>query len=100
MDIGPRLIELRQAKGYTTNRLANLAGISQSFLRDIEHQKKRPTVDTLSLLCDALGLSLRDFFDTDQQPKDQEQLLLIRFRRLPPRQREALLTLLDDMNQG
>lgn len=61
MDVAARLIALREARGYTTNRLANLAGVSQSFVRDIERRAKRPTVETLSLLCDALGVSLRDF---------------------------------------
>lgn len=31
MDIGDRIIELREEKGLSTNRLANLCGLSQSF---------------------------------------------------------------------
>ena len=33
MDIGKRITELRNAKGLSVNRLANLAGISQSFVQ-------------------------------------------------------------------
>ena len=95
MDIAARLTALREAKGYTTNRLANLAGISQSFLRDIERRSKRPTVDTLSLLCDALGISLRDFFDEQAQPDDAA--LLMQVRRLTPSQRQSLLAFLQTL---
>ncbi len=62
MNVGLRLKELREKKGFTVNKLANLAGISQSHLRDIELGNKNPTVETLSYFCDALGISLADFF--------------------------------------
>lgn len=63
MEVGTRIKELREQKGITVNKLANLAGISQSYLRDVELGKKNPTVETLSYFCDALGVSLKYFFD-------------------------------------
>ena len=62
MDVGKRLKELREMKGLTVNRLANMAGISQSYLRDIEVGNKNPTVETLSYFCDALNISLAELF--------------------------------------
>ena len=56
-----RIKELREAKGYTINKLASQAGISQIFLRDIELGNKKPTVDTLDAICWALDISLSDF---------------------------------------
>ena len=56
MDIGSRITQLRKAKGISTNKLANLAGVSQSYLREVEMGKKNPTVETLSYLIFALGL--------------------------------------------
>ena len=61
MDISARIKFFREQKGYTVNRLANMAGISQSYLRAIKIKKKNPTVETLSELCWALDISLRDF---------------------------------------
>ena len=57
-----RIKALREAKGFTINKLASQAGISQSFLRDIELGNKKPTVDTLDAICWALDISLSDFF--------------------------------------
>lgn len=71
MDVSKRIIQLRESKNMSTNKLANKAGISQSYLREIELGKKNPTVEVLSYLCDALNLSLKDFFtenDTHIQP--------------------------------
>ena len=63
MDIGKRIKSLREAKGLTVNRLANMSGISQSFLRDVELGNKNPTVEILSYFCEALNISLADFFN-------------------------------------
>lgn len=65
MEISERIITLREARGFSTNKLANRAGISQSYLREIEMGKKNPTVEILSYICDALNVSLSDFFAED-----------------------------------
>lgn len=75
MNVGERITELRTAKGITTNKLANLAGVSQSHLREIELGKRNPTVETLSFFCDALGVSLSDFFNADGSGKINPLLL-------------------------
>lgn len=54
--------------------MANLAGISQSYLRDIEMGKKNPTVEMLSYICFALDISLQDFF-TEQKSQMNPYLL-------------------------
>lgn len=74
MNVGLRIKELRENAELTVNKLANLAGISQSHLRDIELGNKNPTVETLSYFCDALGISLKQFF-CDDKSKITPQLL-------------------------
>lgn len=90
MNVGKRIIALRTAKQLSTNKLANMAGISQSFLRDVELGVKNPTVETLSYFCDALDISLSDFFSDNNEINpflktavkklnDQQQLQLANF---------------------
>ena len=67
MNVAQRLIELRNMRGITTNKLANLAGVSQSHLREIELGQRNPTVETLSYFCDALGVSLEVFFSDERK---------------------------------
>lgn len=97
MEIGKRIAGLRERKGWTTNRLANACGLSQSFLRAVELEEKGISVENLSLVCDALGISLRDFFDQPQEPETPASRLERRVRELTPRQQGSLLALLDAM---
>ena len=66
MDISKRIIELREQQKISTNKLANKAGISQSYLREIELGLKNPTVEVLSYICYALNISLEKFFATNK----------------------------------
>ena len=63
MDVSARIKYFREKKGITVNKLAITAGVSQSYLREVELALKKPTVDTVSLLCEALGITLKEFFD-------------------------------------
>ena len=75
MEIGERIKELRQKKGITVNKLANLSGVSQSYLRDIELGNEQPTVEYLSYICDALGISLSRFFSDEKEINELDILL-------------------------
>ena len=90
MDVGKRLAQLRTDAGLTTNRLANLCGLSQSFVRSVELGEKGITVDNLALLCQVLGISLADFFDTGESDQTEDALLLSQLQRLSPEQKQAL----------
>ena len=94
MNVGERIIELRTAKGLTTNKLANLAGVSQSHLREIELGKRNPTVETLSFFCDALGISLSDCFN-ENDGKTINPLLLTVIKELSEEQQLRLAEFLN-----
>ena len=95
MDIGNRIKFFRLKKGITVNRLANLSGISQSYLRDLELGKKQPTVEYLSYICDALGVSLKRFFADEKE----ENELLEAVEKLNELQREALLYFIQTLTE-
>ena len=63
LDIGARIKELREARGLSTNKLSNMAGLSQSYVRKLEKGESRPTVESLELLCHALGITFEDFIN-------------------------------------
>lgn len=60
-DIGTRIRELREARGLSTNKLSNMAGLSQSYVRKLEKGESKPTVESLELVCHALGITFEDF---------------------------------------
>ena len=97
MDISARIKFFREQKGYTVNRLANIAGISQSYLRSVELGQKNPTVETLSEICWALDISLKDFFDDDTLASLQQDELLREIYRLTPKQLQNLANFLKSL---
>lgn len=99
MDVGNRIKQLREAKGWTTNRLANRCGISQSFLRAVERNEKGISVENLSIVCDELGLSLKAFFDVPGEAGASGDDLLRQIEQLTPAQRKALSAFLDAMTR-
>lgn len=99
MDIGKRITFFRTGKNYTVNKLATLSGISQSYLRDVELGKKNPTVEVLSYLCDALGITLLDFFNDKAMDSMLSDPLLGQIYQLTPEQREALLHFLNTISK-
>ncbi len=97
MEIGKRIVYFRTLKHYTVNRLATLAGISQSYLRDIELGNKNPTVEVISYICDALGISLSDFFNDKTQTILENDPLTEKIYQLNEEQRAALLAFLNTL---
>nr|WP_092072008.1 helix-turn-helix transcriptional regulator [Dendrosporobacter quercicolus]NSL48703.1 helix-turn-helix transcriptional regulator [Dendrosporobacter quercicolus DSM 1736]SDM35360.1 DNA-binding transcriptional regulator, XRE family [Dendrosporobacter quercicolus] len=75
MTIAERIIQLRRIKGYSTNKLSQLAEIAQATLREIEIGKKSPKITTLEKICKALEISLADFFNStaDDVPANQRK---------------------------
>jgi transcriptional regulator with XRE-family HTH domain len=56
--LGTRLRQARHHAGLTMRQLATDVGVSQPFLSQIETDKARPSVATLTLLAQRLGISV------------------------------------------
>ncbi len=93
MDVSKRLISLRKQCGYTQNGLAERAGVSQTHLRRVELGQADITVGHLELLCDAMGISLKEFFDDTSE----ESEMAVAFSRLSPKQQKLLQAFLETL---
>ena len=93
MDISKRLISLRQQCGLTQNGLAERAGVSQSHLRRVELGESDITVGHLQLLCDAMNISLKEFFE---EASDTDEIAAA-FSNLSPKQQKLLLAFLENL---
>lgn len=74
MSIGTKLQEARKKKGFSLKTLSSKIGKSTSFLSDIEHDRSKPSIETLKSLCDVLNLSLDSLFD--ETPSKNQNLIL------------------------
>lgn len=58
-----RLYSLMRERNLSVNRLATLAGVTQSTVSSFIYRKSVPKVDLLHSLCNAMDISVHDFFD-------------------------------------
>ncbi|HBA05340.1 MAG TPA: XRE family transcriptional regulator [Clostridium sp.] len=63
MEIGKKIKFIRKSMGINQNKLAQLSGISNTYLSDIEHLRTVPSLKTLNSLAIALEVSLKDLLD-------------------------------------
>lgn len=91
MNIGTRVIQLREERGITQYSLAKTAKVAQPSLLDIERNKTTPNVKTLHKLCIALGITLEEFFSEDSQPDPVESELLSAFRQLDDEKKQQAI---------
>jgi transcriptional regulator with XRE-family HTH domain len=55
---GARVRYLREARGWTQERLAQEAGVSKSFISEVEHDRRNPSAEKLLEIANVLGASL------------------------------------------
>ncbi|ATH93270.1 transcriptional regulator [Bacillus glycinifermentans] len=64
--IGKVIRMYRKRKGYSINQLADIAGVSKSYLSKIERGVHRnPSVEFLKKISHALKVELKELFDTE-----------------------------------
>lgn len=100
MNIGHRIKQIRIAKGLQGIQLAEKVGITNVYLSYLESGTKIPSVVTLQKICDALGITLAEFFadeNTNLPPEYQE--LLENVKVLSPKQLELLNEFLKTLRQ-
>ena len=83
MDVSKRIINLRERCGLTQNGLAERAGVSQTHLRRVELGQADITIGHLQLLCDAMSISMQEFFEEESEADE----IAAAFAKLSPKQK-------------
>lgn len=80
MDVANRVKELREKAGLSKGELGRRAGLSESYIGQIESTKKHPTVDTVFQICKGLNITIQEFFkpgyDMNTAPPDIAQFAI------------------------
>lgn len=95
MNIGDRLLFLLKERRMTQRALSSATRLTPSYINQICLGKKVPTLETLALICSALGITLGDFFAAQPaQLSMEENQLLECYRRLTRREQKGVLSML------
>src|SRR5688572_23886739 len=69
--LGEQVRKVRQKRGATLKRVAQLSGLSDRFIIEVEKGKANPSLTSINRLADALQTSLRDLLPSDDDEKIQ-----------------------------
>lgn len=88
-----RIRELRKRAGLSQKDLAQLAGISQPAISQVENDTRPLTVDWMRTFARIFGVSPAELLGEDDNPlqlSDDERQLLANFRAASPAQRQII----------
>lgn len=75
-DFIKRLVELRVGKGASTRDMSLSIGQSAGYINNIENGVNYPSMTGFFYICDYLGVTPKEFFDTDTiNPSKANELL-------------------------
>ena len=61
-----RILELCREHDISVNKLSSMSGVTQSTVNNIVNRRnKSATVSTIKKLCDGLGITIEDFFNSE-----------------------------------
>lgn len=66
-DVAVRLQRYLDEREISGNRLAKISGVSQSAVSAYLRSQKSPNITNLKIICDALGISLSEFFSDQSE---------------------------------
>ncbi len=70
-----RILYLCEQKGMTINKLAVESGVAPSTVKNILYGKSvNPGIVTIKMLCDGMGITLSEFFDTNEFKQLEQEL--------------------------
>lgn len=102
MNVLDKIIELRNAKGWSEYQLAEESGMAQSTISSWYRKNMMPSIPSLEKICKAFDMTLSQFFlenDTETVSLTPKQIELINAaNKLSPEQLASLVTFLNTMN--
>ena len=95
--VSKRLNDIRQAHGYSINKIAELTGLRHQRVKAImDGTAIRVSIEDIAMIADVFSMTLRDVFNYGYSDPSTEEILRI-VGRLPKEQKKALLKFLDTL---
>ena len=96
--VSDRLQQLMDERGLNMYSLAKRSGLAWNTIKNIFSRSTNPTVTTLSMLCDGLGITLAQFFEEESDNAHltaEQQHLVNRWDQLTDREKETISNMMD-----
>lgn len=92
-----RVAELRNKKGVSARDMSLSLGQSESYINKIENRRTLPSMTGFFYICEYLGISPKEFFDTGLPFPAEYNTVFERITKLNDEQLDLVLKLIDEM---
>lgn len=99
-DFALRLTKLRERKGVSARDMSLSIGQNPGYINNIETCKAKPSLDGLFYICEYLGVTPSEFFDTDSTNPSRLNAIIENMKKLNDKQLEIIASLINDMARG
>ena len=65
-----KIERIRKEKNFSRYRLAQRAGLTQSYITTLLNRNNTPSIQSLEKICNGLDMTLAEFFRTDNERRD------------------------------
>lgn len=94
-----RLAHLRLEKNVSARDMSLSLGQSDSYINKIENRRTMPSMTGFFYICEYLGITPQEFFDTNTASPSKTAELLQEISKLSPVKAEHVLQLVRDLNE-
>ena len=96
-DFAMRLARLREKKGVSARDMSLSIGQNAGYINNIETGKSNPSLDGIYYICDFLGVSVAEFFDTDTANPVKLNAIIKDMKKLNDKQLDTIALLVKDL---
>lgn len=96
-DFSLRLAQLREKKGVSARDMSLSMGQNPGYINNIESGKSMPSLTGIFYICDYLGITPSEFFDTEVQNPTKLNEIIENLKRLDDRQLDTIAMLIKDI---
>lgn len=92
-----RLTQLRNQKKVSARDMSLSIGQNPGYINNIESGKALPSMTAFFYICEYLGVTPQEFFDTDSKQPRELQQLIGDIKKLTPAQLDCISILVGDL---
>ena len=92
-----RLAELRTKKGASARDMSLSIGQNPGYINNIETGKALPSMCAFFFICDFLGITPQEFFDTNAKYPEEIRAITQNLKKLNKKQLQNIASIIEDL---
>lgn len=98
-DVALRLARLREKKGVSARDMSLSIGQNPGYINNIETGKSKPSLDGIFFICEYLGITPSEFFDTGSENPSKLNTIVQDMKKLNDQQLDTIASLVKDLTK-